>query len=278
MTPRAALSRSLGWMASAASAAALLSGMAFALAAQRDAAPTALMLDLSQRPPAAPAVAAVSDAAPQAVDEAPDQPAPAAPLAEATPDAPLPDTAPELPAEWPSMTLPEPEVPAQADLAVPPPPPEEVPEATAKAEPKPKPKPLPNAEKTAKPEPEQTAARPKKKADEASSKAAAAAAGAAAPKTAEKATGAPKVSAASYAKSVMKKVRSTKKKKGAGRGSVTVGFTVAKDGGLASVKVLNSSGNADLDRIALDHIRRAAPFPPPPEGVGRNFSFEFVGK
>jgi protein TonB len=276
MTPRAALSRSLGWMASAASAAALLSGMAFALAAQRDAAPAALMLDLSQQPPAAPAVAAVSDAAPQAMDEAPDLPDQPAPLAEAAPDAPRPDTAPDLPPARPALSLPEPEVPARADLSAPPPPKEEPPEKIAKAEPQPKPKPKP--EKPAKPKPEQTAAKPKKETAEASSKPAAAAAGAAAPKAAEKATGAPKVSAASYAKSVMKKVRGTKKKKAAGRGSVTVGFTVAKDGGLASVKVLNSSGNADLDRIALDHIRRAAPFPPPPEGVGRNFSFEFVGK
>ncbi len=76
----------------------------------------------------------------------------------------------------------------------------------------------------------------------------------------------------------MKKVRGTKKKKGVGRGSVTVGFTVAKDGGLASVKVLQTSGNADLDQVALDHIRRSAPFPPPPEGAGRSFSFEFIGK
>jgi periplasmic protein TonB len=61
-------------------------------------------------------------------------------------------------------------------------------------------------------------------------------------------------------------------------GVVVVGFTVAKTGGLAGVTVLRSSGNAVLDQIALDHIRRAAPFAIPPAGVGRSFSFEFVGR
>lgn len=276
MTPRSAVSRSLGWLAAAASAAALLSGMAFALAAQRSASPAALMLDLSQQLPSAPAVAAVSDFAPQAVDEAPDQPTPDPAADEAAPEIPRPDSPPAQPAAQTPLALPEPETPARADLSLPPQPKEE-PQTVAKSEPQPQPKP----DRKPKPVPEKKAEKPTKKSaetDEAPSKKAAAAAGAAAPQEAPKAKGAPKVSAASYAKSVMKKVRGTKKKKGAGRGSVTVGFTVAKDGGLASVKVLQSSGNADLDRIALDHIRRSAPFPPPPEGVGRNFSFEFVGK
>lgn len=275
MTPRSAVSRSLGWLAAAASAAALLSGMTFALAAQRSASPAALMLDLSQQLPSAPAVAAVSDFAPQAVDEAPDQPTPDPAADAAAPEIPRPDSPPAQPAAQTPLALPEPETPARADLSLPPKP-KEKPATVAPSEPQPQPKP----DRKAKPVPEKKAEKPTKKpaeTDEVTSKKAAAA-GAAAPKEAPKAKGTAKVSAASYAKSVMKKVRGTKKKKGAGRGSVTVGFTVAKDGGLASVKVLQSSGNADLDRIALDHIRRSAPFPPPPEGVGRNFSFEFVGK
>ncbi|MEZ5797734.1 MAG: energy transducer TonB [Paracoccaceae bacterium] len=105
-----------------------------------------------------------------------------------------------------------------------------------------------------------------------------AAAAASAPKTSAKASGGAQVSVQSYARAVMKKVRATKKRSGAGHGTVVVGFTVARDGGLAGVKVLQSSGNAALDRAAQDHIRRSAPFPPPPEGAGRRFSFEFVGK
>lgn len=74
----------------------------------------------------------------------------------------------------------------------------------------------------------------------------------------------------------MKKVRATKRKTGAGRGTVVVGFSIAPDGSLAGVQVLQGSGNAALDRIATDHIRRAAPFPVPPEGAETGYSFEFV--
>jgi periplasmic protein TonB len=44
------------------------------------------------------------------------------------------------------------------------------------------------------------------------------------------------------------------------------------------VTILEPSGNAALDAVAMDHIRRTAPFPAPPDGVAANFSFEFVGK
>jgi TonB family protein len=78
---------------------------------------------------------------------------------------------------------------------------------------------------------------------------------------------------------VLKKVRSTKKKAGAGKGMVVVGFSIAPDGGLAGVQVLQSSGDASLGLITVDHIHRSAPFPaPPPEAAGRGFSFEFVGR
>ncbi|HSF64458.1 MAG TPA: TonB family protein [Paracoccaceae bacterium] len=43
------------------------------------------------------------------------------------------------------------------------------------------------------------------------------------------------------------------------------------------MRILRSSGSATLDAAALDHIRRAAPFPPPPDG-GARFSFEFVAR
>ena len=76
---------------------------------------------------------------------------------------------------------------------------------------------------------------------------------------------------------MIKKVRGTKKAPSPGRGTVLVSFTVAPDGGLAGVKVARSSGNAELDQIALDHIRRAAPFPVPPKGWKRPLEYEFTG-
>ena len=53
---------------------------------------------------------------------------------------------------------------------------------------------------------------------------------------------------------------------------------IALDGGLAAVTVLQSSGNAAFDQIALDHIRRSAPFRAPPTDARPGYSFEFVGK
>ena len=62
------------------------------------------------------------------------------------------------------------------------------------------------------------------------------------------------------------------------RGRTVVAFSISDAGALASVKVLQSSGSTDLDQVAVDHIRRAAPFPKPPSGARRQFSFEFVGR
>ncbi|MGR1581522.1 TonB family protein [Thalassobius sp. S69A] len=84
-------------------------------------------------------------------------------------------------------------------------------------------------------------------------------------------------SMASYGASVVRKIRSIRKKRVKGRGKVLVGFEIAPSGGLRSVRVVRSSGSDVLDRAALDHIRRAAPFAPPPKGKAR-FSFEFVNR
>jgi protein TonB len=47
-------------------------------------------------------------------------------------------------------------------------------------------------------------------------------------------------------------------------GQVRIAFIVREDGGVADVKVLESSGFALLDRNALDTVRQVAPFPCPP--------------
>lgn len=48
-------------------------------------------------------------------------------------------------------------------------------------------------------------------------------------------------------------------------GVVIVRFGMRRDGGLVSAGVLRSSGSATLDQAALSTVKRAAPFPPPPE-------------
>lgn len=84
--------------------------------------------------------------------------------------------------------------------------------------------------------------------------------------------------AARYGDRVMRQIAKLRRQKAPERGVVTVGFEIAADGGLRRVAVVSSSGSAALDQVAVDHIRRAAPFPPPPEGAATRFAFEFVGK
>ena len=50
-------------------------------------------------------------------------------------------------------------------------------------------------------------------------------------------------------------------------GDVEITFTLESNGTVASSRVIRSSGFAALDQEALDTIRRAAPYPPPPAGV-----------
>ena len=83
---------------------------------------------------------------------------------------------------------------------------------------------------------------------------------------------------ASYGREVLTRINRTRKQNAPARGRTIVAFSINEAGALASVKVVKSSGSAALDAVALDHIRRAAPFPKPPAGAARQFSFEFVGR
>jgi protein TonB len=49
-------------------------------------------------------------------------------------------------------------------------------------------------------------------------------------------------------------------------GSATVVFSIGMGGGLNSLSIGKSSGNARIDQLALATVRGAAPFPPPPSG------------
>lgn len=57
-------------------------------------------------------------------------------------------------------------------------------------------------------------------------------------------------------------------------GTTRLRFTLASDGELLSAEVADSSGNATLDRAALDAVRRAAPFPSPPQSSSPVQHFE----
>ena len=77
--------------------------------------------------------------------------------------------------------------------------------------------------------------------------------------------------ASNYPGEVYAKIRRTRQKRAGGRGVAKIRFSISSGGGLASIRVAASSGSGSVDQVALDHIRRAAPFPPPPSGAQRQF-------
>jgi protein TonB len=50
-------------------------------------------------------------------------------------------------------------------------------------------------------------------------------------------------------------------------GQTRLTFSLAPDGALRDVTIAESSGNPELDRLAVQKLHNAAPFPPAPEGA-----------
>jgi protein TonB len=247
---------------------------AFALAVERRTG--VLILDLAATAPAAPAIAAVADAAPEVAAAEPSLPAPPV----ATETAPVvPDVVHNPVHAAAPMALPRIAPPVAAELSLPRA--ETEPEAsteTVRPKPRPEAKPVPDPERGATHKSQTTKEKPPKEArSKEPVRSEKPVSSPSAPRAAAKAKGG-EVSPAAYARAVMKKVRATRLKAGAGKGTVVVGFTIAPDGSLASVQVLHSSGDVALDAVAVDHIRRSAPFPAPAPNEKPRFSFEFVGK
>jgi len=55
-------------------------------------------------------------------------------------------------------------------------------------------------------------------------------------------------------------------------GSASVTFAIGPGGGLKSVRVSGSSGDSQLDQMALATVRNAAPFPPPPNPASASYT------
>ncbi|MEM1377022.1 MAG: TonB family protein [Pseudomonadota bacterium] len=86
------------------------------------------------------------------------------------------------------------------------------------------------------------------------------------------ASGAGRAAVSNYPGKVRRDVARTRVRRAGGRGVAYVRFTVTASGGLGSARISRSSGNANVDRAALSHVRRAAPFPKPPAGAQRTFT------
>lgn len=55
-------------------------------------------------------------------------------------------------------------------------------------------------------------------------------------------------------------------------GSAAVTFSIGPAGGIRSVKISGSSGDSQLDQMALQTVRNAAPFPPPPDPASASYT------
>ncbi|MBM2292269.1 TonB family protein [Sulfitobacter pseudonitzschiae] len=101
---------------------------------------------------------------------------------------------------------------------------------------------------------------------------------AAADRQAAAAASAANAAASNYPGQVMARIARLPRPRTSSRGSATITFTIAGNGGLSGARVAASSGSAQLDQAALELVRRASPFPPPPKGAQRSFSIRIKGR
>jgi protein TonB len=77
--------------------------------------------------------------------------------------------------------------------------------------------------------------------------------------------------ASNYPGKVYAKIARTRQRNAGDRGVAQVRFTVTSSGQATGVSIARSSGNAKIDRAAVAHVKRAAPFPKPPAGAKTRF-------
>ncbi|MEM9434621.1 MAG: TonB family protein [Pseudomonadota bacterium] len=90
-------------------------------------------------------------------------------------------------------------------------------------------------------------------------------------KRANRSTQSGNAAASNYRGLVQRRIARQRQPNIRGKGRVVVSFVISNSGALSSVGISQSSGRPDLDRAALQMVRRAAPFPEPPPGARRNW-------
>ena len=78
-----------------------------------------------------------------------------------------------------------------------------------------------------------------------------------------------------YAGEVLLKLNRPRARSRGEKGNARVQFEISPDGSVAWVRILSSNGSAKLERDAAAAVRRAAPFPLPPNGTTRRFVFVY---
>ncbi|TNJ44438.1 TonB family protein [Phaeobacter sp. B1627] len=91
-------------------------------------------------------------------------------------------------------------------------------------------------------------------------------------------TGAGNAAASNYPGKVLRQISRLRKPKTSVKGTAHVAFAIGPGGALTSVSIARSSGSAELDGLAMQQIRKAAPFPPPPAGARRQYTIGIKGR
>ena len=76
-----------------------------------------------------------------------------------------------------------------------------------------------------------------------------------------------------FARRIARALARSRPRRVSGRGTVLIAFTVSRGGGIASVRVQTSSGNARIDRAAIQAVRRARLPRPPKDATRKQRSF-----
>ena len=78
-----------------------------------------------------------------------------------------------------------------------------------------------------------------------------------------------------YTKLVNQHIANTPRRPVRGKGTVIIEFELNANGQIVYATIATSSGRSRIDKAALKHLRRAAPFPPPPAQAIRKFTLPF---
>ncbi|SDF03398.1 outer membrane transport energization protein TonB [Celeribacter baekdonensis] len=82
----------------------------------------------------------------------------------------------------------------------------------------------------------------------------------------------------SYQSQILRKIARVPKRSAGARGKAMVGLTITASGAISNVAIVQSSGHAEIDKVALVQVQRAGPFAPTPTGKPIKLVVRFESK
>lgn len=93
-----------------------------------------------------------------------------------------------------------------------------------------------------------------------------------------KATQGANAAVSNYPGLVSRKISRQKRPRAATKAAAIVSFTIAASGAIAKISIVKSSGSTKFDKSAVLLVRRASPFPKPPNGAKRSYNVKVKGR